>query len=309
MLLPNHPSPLQRLPLPVAEAAGVRLYCKRDDLYTPAPGTALQGNKVRKLEFFLRGALQQTPSPILVSFGGAYSNHLAALATAGRLYGLRVVIFVRGEEVENAVLARARADGAHLLPLSRTEYRQKKEQRWLEQQREKIARMFSVSPREVRIIPEGGTSPASSPYVGRLYAEIIAELGTAPDHLCLSAGTGGSAAGVIQAAAATATRVEVFPALRGNWMRAEIRALLPEAARCNWTTVTDYHFGGYGKFPSAWVTASPGYANRADIGVAGLPPLDPVYTAKLFYGVLDRLRSGAYAPGSSVVVVHTGGIY
>lgn len=284
------------------------MYCKRDDLYTPAPGTALQGNKVRKLEGFLEAALTAATKPLLVSFGGAFSNHLSALATAGKLYGLPVVIYVRGEEVTNPLLDRAVADGARLIRLSRTEYRRKNEEEWLIARRAALAVEYGLTPEHVWVIAEGGTCPGSARNVGKLYHEVVAELGSPPEYLCISAGTGGSAAGVIQAADPL-TRVEVFPALKGDWMADEIINLLPGDFAGNWAVVTDYHFGGYGKFPAAWLVPSPGLAKRADIGEPGLPPLEPVYTAKLFYGVLDRIRQGMYPPDSRVVVVHTGGIY
>lgn len=133
------------------------------------------------------------------------------------------------------------------------------------------------------------------------------DLGEAPDYLCVSAGTGGTAAGLISTAD-IATRVEVYPALKGSWMEKEVRKHLPAGASGNWTCITDYSFGGYGKFPEEWVIPSPGMAKRAYIG-PDLPPLEPVYTAKLFSGVLDRLRKGCYPPGSTLVVLHTGGIY
>lgn len=304
----QRPSPLQYLEHPAATAAGVALYCKRDDLYTPAPGTALQGNKVRKLEGFLQAALAAETKPLMVSFGGAFSNHLSALATAGRLYDLPVVIYVRGEEVANPLLDRAVADGARLIRLSRSDYRRKNEAGWLLARRADLALQYELAPENVWLIAEGGTCPDSARNVGKLYEEVVADLGQPPDYLCISAGTGGSAAGVIQAADPL-TRMEVFPALKGDWMAGEINNLLPGHVAGNWTTVTDYHFGGYGKFPAEWLLPSSGLAKRADIGEPGLPPLEPVYTAKLFYGVLDRIRKGAYPTGSRLVVVHTGGIY
>ncbi len=284
------------------------MFCKRDDLYTLAPGTALQGNKVRKLEGFLQAALTGDQKPVLVSFGGAYSNHLSALSTAGRLYELRVVLYVRGEEADNPLLDRARADGAYLRHLSRAEYRRKGEEAWLKDRQLELALEYRLPINSIWFIAEGGTCPDSARNVGKLYNEVVDELGALPDYLCLSAGTGGSAAGIIGAAEA-ATRVEVFPALKGNWMADEIRRLLPQNSSDNWTTITDYHFGGYGKFPKDWIVPSEGLAKRAKIGEPDLPPLEPIYTAKLFYGVLDRIRKGDYPPGSSVVVVHSGGIY
>lgn len=293
---------------PAAQAADIRLYCKRDDLYTPAPGTALQGNKVRKLSGFIQAALTQEQSPLLMSFGGAFSNHLSALATAGKLYGIPVVIYVRGEEAANAILSRAESDGARLIRLSRAEYRLKYNNEWLSARRKELATEYGLPVSAVWPIAEGGTCPGSARSVGHLYEEVMNQLGEAPDYLCLSAGTGGSAASIIQAAAQTTT-VEVFPALKGNWMDKEIQGLLPEVSAKNWACINEYHFGGYGKFPKEWIIASDGLAKIADIGEPGLPLLEPIYTAKLFYGVLDRVRQGVYPPGSRVVVVHTGGIY
>ena len=306
-------SPLQKLTSP---AGGIELWCKRDDLHTSAPGTALQGNKVRKLEPILKAALSARVKPVLFSFGGAFSNHLSALATAGRVCDLPVVIFVRGEEADNAVLDRARADGAELIPLSRQEYRKKKDQAWLMAKREKIAERYGIVKTWVWPVPEGGSGPGAAESVGKLYTEIVGQLGAKPDYICLSAGTGCSAAGVI-AAAAPETRVEVYPALKGDWMAQEIIGFLPDIEGKNWACIPDYHFGGYARFPKEWtaqprLSTSPGtsaLAQIADIGEPGLPPLDPVYNAKLFYGVLDRIRKGCYPTGSSLVIVHSGGVY
>lgn len=306
-------SPLQKLHSPVA---GVALWCKRDDLYTPAPGTALQGNKVRKLAPIIQAALSAPVKPVLFSFGGAFSNHLSAIATAGRLYQLPVVVFVRGEEADNPVLCQARTDGAELILLSREEYRKKKDRTWLMAKRAEIAARYNIEKTWVWPVPEGGSGPGAAESVGELYQEVVDDLGSFPDYLCLSAGTGCSAAGVINAAN-PATRVEVYPALKGNWMAEEVCGFLPNINGKNWTCITDYHFGGYARFPKEWASqpcpsTSPGtraLAQLADIGEPGLPPLDPVYNAKLFYGVLDRIRQGHYPTGSKVVILHSGGVY
>lgn len=302
------PSPLQLLDHPAATEAGVRLWCKRDDLYTQVPGTALQGNKVRKLEGFLRAALGAPVPPVLVSFGGAYSNHLSALATAGKRYGIQVHLVVRGEEVDNPVLRQAEMDGARLEKISRSEYRMRNDNTWLVNLKNKVASAYNCAVENVWLIPEGGTSPQSARTVGSLYGEIVTALGKPPDFLCLSAGTGGSAAGIIQAAD-PASQIEVYPALKGNWMRAEIKQIGKLGASGNWRCIQDYHFGGYGKYPKSWISPATGLGARADIGEPGLPPLEPIYTAKLFYGVLDRLRKRRYPEGADLVIIHTGGIY
>ena len=276
----------------------------------------MQGNKVRKLAPVLRAALARSRPPILVSFGGAYSNHVAALATAGRLYGLPVYLFIRGEEVDNPVLRYAAGCGAILRKISRSEYRLKQEESWRGTQVQRILKESNglrpaghppYGPADLLFIPEGGTTPAGIDHVAKIVPEITTQLGSPPDYLCVAAGTGGTAAGLLRTAD-PATTVEVYPALAGDWLRTEIEALLPHPPAADWHLVTDYA-GRYGKYPAAWRTTSPGLAARANLGLPGLPPLEPIYTGKLFQGVLARLATGHYARGSQVVVVHTGGIY
>ncbi|OAV43895.1 hypothetical protein A3850_005040 [Lewinella sp. 4G2] len=294
--------------MPIAQKQGVNLYVKRDDLYSLKPGTALQGNKVRKLLPVLEAALEEVEPPVLLSFGGAYSNHLAALATAGAAFKLPVHLIIRGEEVDNPLLQFCAAAGARLEKVTRFEYRRRNDPLWVDGLQKRLAAEHKVGVDRIWLIPEGGTTEKGVANVGKLVEEMTKQLGTIPDYCCVSAGTGGTAAGIIRAADPT-TRIEVYPALRGNWMRQEIEQWLNPTHTNNWTCVEGYEFGGYGKFPTAWKRATTGLATRAELDVPGLPPLEPIYTAKLFSGVLDRLKRGVYASGSNVVIVHTGGIY
>lgn len=303
------PSPLQRLDLPIAAAADVSLYCKRDDLLTLWPGMALQGNKVRKLLPTLEQIAERWERPPLVySFGGAYSNHVAALAVASAYFGLRAAVFIRGQEVDNPLLWFAARSGVELIRLSRSEYRKREDFDWLGEKRLALARRYDLPTEDVWRIPEGGTTWDGMISAGAAIQETKEQLGLDPDFFCLSAGTGGTAAGIIHAAT-PATRVEVFPALKGDWMAKEIGKYVYPTSSRNWTCIPGYHFGGYGKFPAKWIVPARGLAKRANIGVAGLPPLEPIYTAKLFHGVLDRIKRGVYPAGSRIVVLHTGGIY
>ena len=283
------------------------LYIKRDDRYALQPGSPLQGNKLRKLAPLLRRT-KDLPQRRVVTFGGAYSDHLAALAAAARQYGFSLHAYVRGEPVTNPTLAYVRSGGARLTFVSRSDYRRRHDP---EYQRE-----LGVDATVDLLIPEGGTTPAALAPVGELVIELIDQLGYVPEVLCLSAGTGGTAAGVVRAARGRPLHVEVFPALRGDWMTDAIGKLLdptvhPGPPPPNCSVITDYHFGGYAKFPKHWRMYRPqdSIALRVDIGEPDLPPLEPVYTAKLFTGVLDRIRKGAYARGTTVVILHTGGIY
>ncbi|MGB3800504.1 MAG: hypothetical protein WA952_11880, partial [Lewinella sp.] len=203
----------------------------------------------------------------------------------------------------NPILDYIRAIGSQLQFVSRSEYRRRHDADYLES--------LSLDPLDI-LIPEGGSTPAALAAVGKAFTETIDQLQTAPDYFCLSAGTGCTAAGVIKAAADCSTVVEVYPALGGSWMRGEIEGWLGRPVdNYRVQLIEDYIFGGYAKFPAHWQLSKPdnSLAKRADIGIPGLPPLEPVYTAKVFAGVLDRIERGIYPRGSTVVVLHTGGIY
>ncbi|NJB86463.1 1-aminocyclopropane-1-carboxylate deaminase [Lewinella marina] len=285
----------------MATAAGVALYVKRDDHYAWAPHDPLQGNKVRKLAPLLNRT--DLDGRTVVSFGGAFSNHVAALSAAGVRFGFRTRFYIRGEAVRNLTLDFVARNGSQLTFVDRTTYRQK--------HHPEVQREIGITADEI-VVPEGGTQPSALPFVGAVYGETVKQLGRAPDYFCLSAGTGGTAAGVVAAASGGRTRVEVYPALRGNWMRSEIESWLPPGTDTgHLDVITGYAFGGYGKFPTDWRLYTPegAIAKRADLGDQLLPPLEPVYTAKLFTGVLHRLARGEYPRGASLVILHSGGIY
>ena len=295
-------SPLQQLDHPYATDAGVELYCKRDDLYAFDAGSPLQGNKVRKLWPYLSDPASLRGRRV-VSFGGAFSNHLAALATAGLRFGFATRFIVRGEPVSNPVLDYLRAAGSELYFVSRSEYRRRHDEDYL--------RGLAIDTSDI-LIPEGGSTTAALGAVGKAFTETVDQLGEAPTYFCLSAGTGCTAAGIVDAASGYGSEIEVYPALKGDWMLGEIATWLERPSEeVRVRMIYDYTYGGYAKFPPHWRLNTPDgcLAKRADIGIAGLPPLEPVYTAKLFAGVMDRIAKGAYAPGSTLVILHTGGIY
>lgn len=280
----------------------MELFCKRDDLYRDTPGSPLQGNKIRKL----RPLLDRPPVHAL-SFGGAYSNHLAALSEAGRRYGFPVTLYVRGEPVDNPVLSLVRKNGADLRFLDRSTYRNKARPEVLRELVAATARRHNLTASDITVIPEGGTTEAALKYTGEIFTETLAQLGKAPDYFCLSMGTGGTAAGIIRAARPENTQVLLFPALKGNWMAGEIEKLAPGCT--NYTIIPEYHFGGYAKFPAYWDIYQKDTVSRVDLPEFPGIPLEPVYTAKLFSGVYAEIRKGYFPPGASVVVLHTGGIY
>jgi 1-aminocyclopropane-1-carboxylate deaminase/D-cysteine desulfhydrase-like pyridoxal-dependent ACC family enzyme len=286
---------LQPIAHPAAARRGVRLLLWRDDLLHPD----LPGNKARKLKYNLQEAIWQGFTNLL-TFGGAYSNHLAAVAAAGRLYGFETIGLVRGEEHQplNPTLARCVADGMQLHYLDRATYRRRAEPEFLAEIQQHFGHPY--------LLPEGGTNALAL----RGVAELISELRqhTSFDAVAVAAGTGGTLAGLALglAEANYPARAVGVAALKGaDFLRAEINALTQVAAGLtltNYELHTGYHFGGYAKLPAGLRQFIQQF--EADFGVL----LDPIYTSKLLAGVLDLIAQGHFVRGSTVVAVHTGGL-
>jgi 1-aminocyclopropane-1-carboxylate deaminase/D-cysteine desulfhydrase-like pyridoxal-dependent ACC family enzyme len=286
---------IQPLAHPTAERRGVRLLLWRDDLLN----SDLPGNKARKLKYNLLAAREQGHTRLL-TFGGAYSNHLAAVAAAGRLYGFETTGLVRGEEHQplNPTLARCRADGMQLHYLDRTTYRRRTEPAFLAEMQAQFGPAY--------LLPEGGTNALALRGVAELAGELRQH--TDFDAVAVAVGTGGTLAGLALglAEAGYPARAVGVAALKGaDFLRADIDALTQAAVGytlTNYELHTGYHFGGYAKLPPELRTFIQQF--EADFGVL----LDPIYTGKLLAGVLDLIDKGHFAPSSTVIAVHTGGL-
>ncbi|WP_031520307.1 1-aminocyclopropane-1-carboxylate deaminase/D-cysteine desulfhydrase [Streptomyces sp. NRRL F-5123] len=301
------PSPLDpRPPSPLTEVAderlsrhGVRLLLKRDDLVHPA----LPGNKFRKLRPNLAAALEQGHDTLL-TFGGAYSNHLRAVAVAGRLLGLRTVGVVRGEELAgrplNPSLARAAADGMELDFTDRAAYRRKDTP-------EVLAALLARHGRAY-VLPEGGSNAAAV----RGCAELGRELRGAADVVAVACGTGGTLAGLAAGLAGAdgadgadggGAEAIGFAALRGDFLGQEVLRLQQAAygaRRGRWRVEPRFHHGGFARSTPELAAFAAGFADRH-----GLSP-EPVYVAKMLYGVAALADEGAFPPGTRVAAVITG---
>lgn len=289
------PSPITELRFPEWEERQLQLFVKRDDLLRPAGDNRFCGNKVRKLKYNLKEARKQGFAQLL-TFGGAYSNHIAAVARAGKIYGFSTIGVIRGEPHDplNPTLAGAVADGMRLHYLDRTSFRQKNDP---EVQRQ-LLELFGKS----YVLPEGGTNELALKGCAELASEIALQLGAWPAYIAVACGTGGTMAGLIRGCAGQ-SRVLGVSALKGNWMPAEIKKLLgKDPSLNNWEVFSQYHFGGYAKFPPALKDFLLTFEQEQGIA------LDPVYTAKLFFGILDQIRSAYFPGGSKIVVVHSGGL-
>ena len=285
---------LQELPEPVAVARGVRLLLWRDDLAHPD----LPGNKARKLKYNLAAARQQGHHTLL-TFGGAYSNHVAAVATAGRLFGFNTVGLIRGDAPTtaaplNPTLAQAAADGMALHYLDRSTYRQRAEPDFVAAQLARFGPAY--------VLPEGGTNALALPGCAELVAEIRQQ--TSFEALAVAVGTGGTLAGLLTGLTGNEQAIGVAALKNGGFLRAEIDALTQQATGqplTSYALQTEYHFGGYAKYSAELLAFIQQF--RARHGVL----LDPIYTGKLLFGVLDMIGQEYFPRGSTVVAIHTGG--
>ena len=271
------------------------MWIKREDRRAPAPGDPYCGNKCRKLHYNLVAARDRGIDH-LVSCGGPYSNHIAALASAGRHYGFRTSGIIRGEPVRNPTLDRAQADGMQLYFVARSDYRRRtdpaQQQAWLAQ----------TGPGYW--LPEGGTNDLALRGCEELYTEICDQLGASPDYILAACGTGGTLAGMIRAAAGRGRLVGVS-VLKGDFLTGEVAELLAATGHehlTNWTINTDFHGGGYARVPEALYEFMTDFLRRHDT------LLDPIYTGKLFHAIRSLSEADYFRPDSTLVGIHSGGL-
>lgn len=278
-------TPLQIVEDPIFIERGVKVYIKRDDLIHPN----ISGNKWRKLKYNLLEA-ERTGSQKLLTFGGAFSNHIAAVAAAGQALNFETIGIIRGEELtpdSNTTLQFAKTVGMQLIFVSRTDYRNKEE---LENRHGKGA----------FIIPEGGSNALAIEGVKEVMQEIAAQLPQEIDYVCTALGTGGTAAGITSVFDG---RVVVFPSLKIKNEEAEQMILqLTNVCKGTLDIKTDYHFGGYGKSNERLLEFIKNFEQ------INLIPLEQVYTGKMMFGIYDLLLKGYFKKGDVVVVIHTGGL-
>lgn len=295
-VLPERPpSPMQEIRSSELDANGLRLLIKRDDLLAWKENSALCGNKWRKLKYNLLEAKTRHQTHLL-TFGGAYSNHLAAVAEAAQVLGFQATGVVRGEETLplNPTLEFVLNCGMRLIYVSRETYRHKSEPGFLSS--------IGIDPADVFVLPEGGTNAAALRGCRELAEEIQAQ--AEADFIATACGTGGTLAGIITGLAGTCKALG-FSVLKGDFHTVEVGRLLAEHApgcRLGWHIETGYHFGGYAKWKPALLDFMRHF--KSQHGIA----LDPVYTGKMMYGVFDLMEKGAFPRGSTIVAVHTGGL-
>ncbi|WP_272260443.1 1-aminocyclopropane-1-carboxylate deaminase/D-cysteine desulfhydrase [Streptomyces xanthophaeus] len=291
LLQPRPPSPLQEVRDERFDGYGVRLLLKRDDLVHPE----LPGNKWRKLAPNLRAAVAAGHDG-LVTFGGAYSNHLRATAAAGRLLDLRTVGVVRGDELAgrplNDSLARCAADGMRLHFVSRSDYRRKAEPQVL-------ARLVDAAGASgAYVVPEGGSNALALQGCAELGRELLGRA----DVVAVACGTGGTLAG-LAAGLGPGQRALGVPVLAGGFLGPEIRslqALAFGAPAGDWSLAEDFHHGGYARVPPALEAFAADFEDRHRL------PVERIYVAKLLWALTRLTACGTFPHGTVLAAVVTG---
>lgn len=264
----------------------VILQMKREDLLHPF----ISGNKFRKLKFniqFFKDELFDS----LVTFGGAFSNHIAATAYACKEKNINSVGVIRGEELwkeikNNPTLNFAQQCGMKFEFVTREQYREKNSEEFVNYLKSKYGNCF--------ILPEGGTNELAI----KGCEEILNEDDNEFDFICCAVGTGGTISGIINSAKPH-QKVIGFPALKEDFLKNEICKF---ANNKNWELIQDYHFGGYGKVTEELITFINDFYTETSI------PLDPIYTGKMVYGVLDLIEKNYFPENSKILLIHTGGL-
>ena len=274
------------IPVHTIHYRGVALCIKRLDLVHPQ----ISGNKFFKLKYnFL--AAQNHGFNKVITFGGAYSNHIAATAFAAHQFGFKSVGIIRGEELQhrvlNPTLATAQHFGMQLKFISRERYREKANPEFLQQLTQDFPEHY--------IIPEGGTNA----FAIQGCMEILTDFDRQHfDVICCAVGTGGTIAGLIESSAEH-QQLLGFSALKGDFLHHDVASL---TSKRNWKITDAYCCGGYAKTTAELLSFIQHFEQQYDI------PLEQVYTGKMLYGIFNLIEQGLIQPQQRLLIIHSGGL-
>jgi 1-aminocyclopropane-1-carboxylate deaminase len=259
---------------------------KREDQIHPI----ISGNKFRKLKYNLEEA-KLKGFKTLLTLGGAFSNHIAAVAEVGKQFGFKTIGVIRGEELvdkieENPTLKLAQQAGMNFKFVTREAYRNKTSKQFIEGLKQEFGDFY--------LIPEGGTNDLAI----KGCKEILSELDKDFNYICCSVGTGGTISGLINCSKPS-QQILGFSALKGDFLKEDIGKFVEKK---NWQLITEYHFGGYAKINEELISFINEFKSNFQI------PLDPIYTGKMMYGIFDLMEKGFFLHGSKILVIHTGGL-
>ncbi len=277
-------SPVEQIHDPLFSEKEVQVFVKRDDMIHPF----ISGNKWRKLKYILPEA-ERLNKKHLVTFGGAYSNHLLATACAAAKFGFKSTGIVRGEEVQNEQLMLCKLFGMELRFSDRSSYRDK----------QSLFQTHFHDDDQAFFIDEGGAGELAA----RGCSELPGELTEQYDHIFCAAGTGTTAAGIVSGVQnkKLRTTVHVIPVLKdSNFLKAEIEKYI--LSRGFFEFHADYHFGGYAKTTEELLTFIQKFSRSTGILI------DPVYTGKMFFSIFDLISKDQFPSGTKILAIHTGGL-
>jgi 1-aminocyclopropane-1-carboxylate deaminase len=289
--LTYHHTPVQELKCDLLEEKKVKLLVKREDLNHPF----VSGNKWWKLKYNFHEAHKGGLSTVL-TFGGAYSNHIYATAAAARELGFNSIGIIRGEEHKslNDTLAFAASKGMNLYYVSRTQYRDKQNQEFLDELKQKYG--------DVYIIPEGGTN--------LLAVKGCIEFGTLLDqidcdYIMLPVGTAGTMSGLVAHFQGEKKIIGVPVLKNSEFLKEEIKSWVSsysDRRYGNWDLLHNYHHGGYAKTTPLLLHFIKWINDTFSL------PLDHVYTGKLLFAIFEEIKKGSFPEGSRILMIHTGGM-
>lgn len=281
----------QQVILPLFQEKEVELYVKREDEIHPF----VSGNKFRKLKYNMEAA-KRAQATALLTFGGAFSNHIVAVAVAGKLSGFATIGIIRGDELgenlehtlqHNATLRVAAEQGMQFKFISRTQYRNKTAPDFIKSLASEFGDFYAI--------PEGGTNALAI----KGCEEILTPEDEKFDYICCAVGTGGTISGLINTTVRN-QKVIGFPALKGDFLQEEIKTYAKR--NDHWSLTTAYHFGGYGKYNPELIRCINDFKRKTNI------PVDPIYTGKMIFGILDMIKKDQFPKGSKILAIHTGGL-
>jgi len=292
------PLPLQRVLIQEFDEKNIELYVKRDDLIHPE----VSGNKWRKLKFNIEQARFKGKDKI-ITFGGAHSNHIAATAKASEIYGLKSIGIIRGEDADfdNYTLSFARSCGMKLIAVSRSEYRNADSWDYKELLKTKYHNFY--------LIPQGGANYYGVNGCIEIVNEIEAEIN--PHAIYVPCGTATTLSGMILGNKAQRKIFGVSALKGGEFLLNDVRKNLMEVYSDKETVeyaldqvslLTDYHFGGFAKVKEGLIEFMRNFYRQSEI------KLDPIYTAKAAYAMLDKVRNKHNKEPEKWVLIHTGGL-
>jgi len=289
-LVLNKPG-FQRLDDDLFKRKELNVFVLRDDLIHPF----VSGNKWRKLKYNIEN-FRQEAKEYLITFGGAYSNHIVATASAGKEYGIKTIGIIRGEELKshsNSSLRFAEQCGMKLIFVSREKYRELREKNSL------VVSELRIPDSRLYILPEGGSNELAVKGCSEITKDIPVDF----DFIACACGTGTTLAGITSSLKnhQQAIGVSVFKGMETSCSELRIFANV-RIHEMRVKMLYDYHFGGYGKSTTELEDFCSLFYSQHQI------PIEPIYTGKLVFGIYDLIKKDFFERGKTIVLVHTGGV-